>query len=115
ESWDDLREKLASYTGGEIVRGVATSPQVHPDNPKIAFVFSGQGGQWLGMGRRLMAQEPVFREMLERCAAAFQPLVDWSLLAELNATEEESRLAEINVIQPTIFAIQVALAQLWRA
>ena len=115
QTWDDLREHLAAFVDGRNLRGVAISPQKPPSTHKIAFVFSGQGGQWLGMGRHLMEQEPIFRAILERCEAAFQPLTDWSLLAELNAREEQSRLDEINVIQPTIFAIQIALAELWRS
>ena len=115
QAWDDLRERLAAFADGDILRGVAVSPQNPPAMHKIAFVFSGQGGQWPGMGRRLMDQEPIFRAALERCEAALKALTDWSLLAELNAPEGQSRLDEINVIQPTIFAIQVALAELWRS
>ncbi|HLV34406.1 MAG TPA: type I polyketide synthase, partial [Spirillospora sp.] len=50
---------------------------------KIAMIFPGQGGQWVGMGKALLEQEPVFRAALERCAAAIEQYVDWSLLEEL--------------------------------
>lgn len=84
-------------------------------NPKIVFVFPGQGGQWLGMGRQLLQQEVVFRTSIEASDRAFRKYTDWSLLEQLNATEATSRLKEIDVIQPAIFAMQIALAQLWKA
>ncbi len=83
--------------------------------PRIAFVFPGQGGQWIGMGRELLADEPVFKQTIARCAAALQPHVDWSLVEQLTAGPERSRLEEIDVVQPVLFAIQVALASLWKA
>ena len=84
---------------------------------KLVFVFSGQGSQWFGMGRTLLHEEPVFREVIERCdAGAAAAYGDWSLIAELAATDAaESRLNEVDVIQPALFAIQVALAALWRS
>ena len=63
-----------------------------------------------------MEQETVFREVIERCDRAMRPYGDWSLLAELTATDPaQSRLNEIDIIQPALFAIQVALAALWRS
>ena len=68
------------------------------------------------MGRRLIEQEAVFREVIERCDRAMRPYGDWSLLAELSAPDgATTRLNEIDVIQPALFAIQVALAALWRS
>jgi acyl transferase domain-containing protein len=83
--------------------------------PRIAFVMSGQGPQWFGMGRELMRHEPVFRAMLERCAAAMQPWARFSLLEELARTEETSQLHRTEVAQPAIFALQVSLAELWKS
>ncbi|MGH2352664.1 MAG: type I polyketide synthase, partial [Chloroflexota bacterium] len=87
-----------------------------PDGPrKVVFVFSGQGSQWLGMVRQLYREAPVFRDALERCEAALRPFVDWSLREELSAPEDRSRLAQIDVVQPALFSIQVALAATWQA
>jgi acyl transferase domain-containing protein/surfactin synthase thioesterase subunit len=82
-------------------------------NPKIVFVFPGQGGQWLGMGREFMLKEKVFREAILACDEAFRPFTNWSLVEQINASPETSRLNEINVIQPTICAMQIALTRLW--
>ncbi|MEQ1860228.1 MAG: SDR family NAD(P)-dependent oxidoreductase [Chthoniobacteraceae bacterium] len=83
--------------------------------PCVAFVMSGQGPQWWGMGRELMRHEPVFGEIMERCAAAMKPWVRFSLLEELGRTEETSQLHRTEIAQPAIFAMQVALAELWKS
>lgn len=80
---------------------------------KIVFIFPGQGSQWLGMGQELFKREPVFRKVIQECDQAFQAYTDWSLIEQLNATPEMSRLQEINVIQPSLFALQIALARVW--
>jgi phthiocerol/phenolphthiocerol synthesis type-I polyketide synthase C len=105
---------LSGFLDGESGPGLevgiaAASP------PAIVFVFPGQGSQWLGMGRSLLRSEPVFREVLERCEAAMRPHVEWSLLEQLIADAESSRLDEVDVVQPLLFALQVALAALWRS
>ena len=83
--------------------------------PRIAFVMSGQGPQWWGMGRELMRHEPVFRATLERCAAAMKPWARFSLLEELARTEETSQMQRTEIAQPAIFAMQVSLAELWKS
>ena len=77
--------------------------------------MSGQGPQWWGMGRELMEQEPVFREAMERCDAAMRPWAKFSLLEELGRSEETSRMQRTEIGQPAIFAMQVALAALWKS
>ncbi|CAM2069818.1 SDR family NAD(P)-dependent oxidoreductase [Sulfidibacter corallicola] len=81
----------------------------------LVFICSPTGGQWQGMGRDLFAREPVFRQKIEACDALFRDHVTWSLIEALHQPEDASRLGEIDVLQPTLFAIQVALADLWRS
>ncbi len=83
--------------------------------PRCVFVFSGQGSQWWGMGRGLAETEPVAREVLEDLDRRFLPLLGWSIRAELAADESESRLEQTGYAQPAVFALQVALAALWRS
>ena len=84
---------------------------------KIVFVFPGQGSQWVGMGRELMQREAVFRESLVESDRALRAFVDWSLIEQLrsNETSPSYHLSEIDCIQPTLLAIEIALAQLWRS
>jgi myxalamid-type polyketide synthase MxaE and MxaD len=111
-----LMESLEAFLRGEARPGLSSGRKLSARRRKLVFVFPGQGSQWFGMGRRLLEQEAVFREVIERCDRAMRPYGDWSLLAELTATDAaQSRLNEIDIIQPALFAIEVALAVLWRS
>src|SRR5690606_8518111 len=98
--------------GGAERAGGARGRAADGARPRIAFVFPGQGSQWAGMGRELLAGEPVFRAAIERCAAALAPHVEWSLREQLEAG---AALDRIDVVQPALFAMEVGLAALWRA
>ena len=115
-SSQQLIEGLEAFLKGETRAGLSSGRKASAGRKKLVFVFSGQGSQWFGMGRTLLHQEAVFREVIERCELALRPHTDWSLIAELAATDSaQSRLNEVDVIQPALFAIQVALAALWRS
>jgi acyl transferase domain-containing protein len=120
----DVRKKLKSEfqarTGPELATCLEASLAARAASPsesaiRVAFVFPGQGSQWLGMGRSLLREEPAFREASERCDAAIAAEAGWSLVAELQAAPEASRLRDIDVVQPTLFAVEVALAELWHS
>ncbi len=85
------------------------------NRPKIAFVCSGMGPQWWAMGRDLLEHEPVFRASIERCDAELVQYTGWSLLEAFMAPEESSRMQEAEVAEPANFALQIALAELWRS
>ena len=111
-----LGEGLEAFLKGETRAGLSCGRKALAGRGKLAFVFSGQGSQWFGMGRTLLHDEAVFREAIERCELALRPHTDWSLIAELAGTDAaQSRLNEVDVIQPALFAVQVALAALWRS
>ncbi|MEO7733519.1 MAG: type I polyketide synthase, partial [Kofleriaceae bacterium] len=99
---------------GELPSGVSRG-EVSARGGKIVFVCSGGGSQWIGMGLQLLEQEPVFREAIAACDRAILAETGWSLLAELQAPAERSRLDQVEVVQPALFAITVALAALWRS
>src|SRR5208283_3370246 len=109
-------EGLEAFLCGEVRPGLSSGHKLSDRRRKLVFVFPGQGSQWFGMGRTLLKQEAVFREAVERCVLAMRAHGDWSLLAELTATDvAHSRLNEVDVLQPALFAIQVALTELWRS
>lgn len=81
---------------------------------RTVFVFPGQGGQWVGMGRALMSEEPSFREELEALEPHFVGQEGWSLLEALQDPAGKWS-QDITKLQPVLFAVQVGLAALWQA
>ena len=115
-SWAELTEELDAFAKKEEsqkIRAAFTARREQP--PRIGFIMSGQGPQWWGMGRELMKHEPVFREAIENCDAALRPWASFSLLEELGRSEETSQMQRTEIGQPSIFAMQVALAALWKS
>ncbi len=79
---------------------------------RVAFMFTGQGAQYAGLGKKLAALSPIFREHLQNCAAILRSMCNWSLIDVL---EDETRLARTDFAQPAIFALEYALARTWQA
>lgn len=111
----ELVEKLTAFRQNDEHPDVAHGQVLPSGERALAFVFSGQGSQWLGMGRELMQSETVFRAKIVEIDTLLREHVSWSLVDELNASEEKSKLAETEVAQPAIFAVQVALTELWKS
>ena len=86
-------------------------PGAGPCSP--VFVFSGQGSQWVGMGRALLERSTVFALVLKACDVQVRRLMGWSLLEAL--TSEDARLGDIEVSCPAIVSMEIALAALWRS
>ena len=80
----------------------------------VVLMFPGQGGQWAGMARDLMARSPVFAAALRECAEVISGLVDWDLLEAVTDPDGEL-LDRIDVVQPALFAVMVSLARLWQS
>lgn len=78
----------------------------------VAFVYAGNGAQWLGMGQRLLSESPQFAAILAELDAAMRPLAGFSLIEELQAEEMASRFHDTSVAQPLLFAIQVAITRI---
>ncbi len=115
-NWAELTEELDAFAKGESSQKIRSGFRARRETaPRIGFIMSGQGPQWWGMGRELMKHEPVFRAAMERCDAALRPWASFSLLEELGRSEESSRIARTEIGQPAIFAMQVALAALWKS
>ncbi|MFE3500153.1 amino acid adenylation domain-containing protein [Kitasatospora sp. NPDC059160] len=111
----DLAEALAAHERGEdhprVVRGLARERQQR----RLAWVFTGMGPQWWGMGRGLYESEPVYREAVRAVDAEIRAQAGWSLLDELGRDEADSRMAATWLAQPANFAVQLGLSALWRS
>ena len=79
--------------------------------PRVVFVFPGQGAHWDGMARGLLRSSPVFARRIRECARAVEAELGWSPLDRLRG---DGRLSAVDEVQPTVWAVQVALAEVWR-
>ena len=116
ESGEDLIERLRRFAAGDPSAADATGAAASRPR-RVAFVFPGQGSQWLGMTRELRAREPVFRAALEACERAMRQYVDWSLSELLTGAGERHAgwLDDIAMVQPVLVAVEIALAAWWRS
>ncbi|WP_165845708.1 type I polyketide synthase [Streptacidiphilus pinicola] len=80
----------------------------------VAFVFPGQGSQWRGMGRELLRTSPAFRAAMAECDTALREELGWSVL-ELLLDASADLPDAVEVVQPVLWALEVALAAHWRA
>ncbi|TYC16101.1 type I polyketide synthase [Actinomadura syzygii] len=77
------------------------------------LVFPGQGSQWTGMAVELLDSSPAFADRLGECARALAPFVDFDLFEVLRG--DGTALERVDVVQPVLWAVMVALAETWRA
>ncbi|ORA38609.1 type I polyketide synthase [Mycobacterium aquaticum] len=101
---------LSALAAGQAAVGVVRSHD-GPCRPGRVFVYSGQGSQWAGMGRRLLTDEPAFAAAIDTLEPAFRTEVGFSLREVLETAEP---LTGIERIQPVLTGLQVALTALWR-
>ncbi|MBA4143016.1 MAG: SDR family NAD(P)-dependent oxidoreductase [Nitrosospira sp.] len=94
--------------------------QVMLEKRAVAFLFPGQGAQYVNMARDLYHDEPVFRREVDRCVDLLKPYLDFDLLALLypgsdkaDEAELSARVAQTEVTQPALFIVEYALARLW--
>ncbi len=111
---EGLLEGLAALAEGEpgpgVVEGVGPLVGGGP-----VFVFSGQGGQWLGMGVELLDSSAVFAGLVRECGEVLEPLAGWVLEDVLRGVGGAPGLDRVDVVQPVLWAVMVSLAGLWRA
>ena len=113
ESREALQQQLTVFADGQGQH--LLSAKSSTDLNQAVFVMTGMGPQWWAMGQELFQQEPVFKATVERCDAIFQSIAGWSILEEMQKTEEESKISETQIAQPANFVLQVGLFELWRS
>jgi len=109
-----LLERLEAYIDGQAIQG-AYLEQLKNNDLKLVWILTGMGPQWWAMGHELYKSEPIYRDTLDKIDHEFSKWVDWSLKEEMFASEENSKMAETWLAQTANFAVQVALAELWKS
>ncbi|ANZ34719.1 hypothetical protein BBK82_00130 [Lentzea guizhouensis] len=107
----ELRAGLRAFLAGAGLKG--TTAGAAAERPQVVFLFPGQGSQWQGMGRELHAASPAFRDALDECDAAVREEAGWSVVEVLLGDAPWPKT--ISVLQPVLWAVQVALAAHWRS
>ncbi|MFG2822929.1 SDR family NAD(P)-dependent oxidoreductase [Kitasatospora sp. NPDC048365] len=111
-----VRRALLGSTAAELRAQLAdlTVPGAQ-DAPRIAFLFSGMGSQYFGMGRELYESEPVFRDAIDTADRTLAPLLGTSLLDLMFHGADESLIDQTRFVQPTVIALELALVALWES
>ena len=113
---DELTGGLVALAGGVPAAGLVSGVvPVGRDAGRVAYVFPGQGGQWVGMGQELARTSPVFAARLAECGQALAPFVDWDLHEVLAAGPDAPSLSRLDVVHPALWAVMVSLAAVWQA
>ncbi len=113
----EAEAKLKAFVAGEILEGVSSGRRiVSSETAGVAFLFTGQGAQYPGMGRELYENQPTFRKTLQQCDEILRPYLQQPLLSVLYAESgAPSPLDDTAYTQPALFAIEYSLAELWRS
>ncbi|MEV6425145.1 SDR family NAD(P)-dependent oxidoreductase [Streptomyces sp. NPDC051662] len=107
------RRALLGATSQQLSAQLDTPAAAAPRAPRVAFLFTGQGSQYYGMGRELYENEPVFRETFDTCDRILTPLLGASLADLLYYGEDRTAVNETRVTQPALVTLEMALVSLW--
>ncbi|MEI2580370.1 SDR family NAD(P)-dependent oxidoreductase [Scytonema sp. PRP1] len=115
ESKVQLQKELSAFTASGETNTVVSGQVKSKKRPKVAFLFTGQGSQYIGMGRQLYETAPIFKQTLDRCDEILRSYLGKSLLTVLYPEPgETSPLDQTAYTQPALFAIEYALSELWK-
>jgi acyl transferase domain-containing protein/acyl carrier protein len=117
ESVEQLQQQLSDFVAGQEPSGLVTRQVVNRKQPKIAFLFTGQGSQYVDMGRELYETQPTFRQTLQQCDDILRSHLQKSLLEVIYPSNhsESVLLDETAYTQPALFALEYALCKLWQS
>ncbi len=116
ETKEQLHQALNAFTADQQTVELTSNQITSNRQPKIVFLFTGQGSQYVNMGRQLYETQPTFRACLDRCNEILLPYLEQPLLSVLYPEDAiASPLNETAYTQPALFALEYALAKLWQS
>lgn len=104
-----VNAEIDSYLNDQMPE-VAAVGRTFQNQAKTAFVFSGNGSQWVGMGVNALKNSASFRRHFEMIDALYKTIAQFSLLDLLTDPELETKLADTRIAQPLLVATQISLA-----
>lgn len=112
---EEMSRALRSYAEGGEYSGLC-SGRVSPGSaPRVAFLFTGGGAQYVGMGQELYATQPIFRAAIDRCAAILADELEHPLTSVMfGECDNAGVINQIAYMQPVLFAFEYAMSELWR-
>ncbi|MDZ7335183.1 MAG: SDR family NAD(P)-dependent oxidoreductase [candidate division KSB1 bacterium] len=116
-SIEEFCDRLAAFADGKEEIGVHWGVVRSERRSKIAFLFTGQGSEYVGMGRELYQTQPTFKEALDQCDEILRSDLPVPLLSVIFSTNDQQAalIHETQYAHISLFALQYALAQLWRS
>jgi acyl transferase domain-containing protein/acyl carrier protein len=119
-----LRDQLVAFAAGNEADRLISGQLQQKQPPKVAFLFTGQGAQYVGMGRQLYDTQPTFRSALDQCAELLKPHLGLDLRDVLYPDDQDGGQSSVVggqpldqtwLTQPALFALEYALATLWQS
>ncbi|MCC6569045.1 MAG: acyltransferase domain-containing protein, partial [Anaerolineales bacterium] len=110
---EELLKGLEDFLNNSDSSSIASGQTKPNAQPKIAFLFTGQGSQYAGMGKGLYETQPTFRAALDECAKILDPILGRSLREIIFADKDDSTIHQTQYTQPALFAFEYALARMW--
>ncbi|WP_341737261.1 SDR family NAD(P)-dependent oxidoreductase [Microcoleus sp. CAWBG640] len=110
----NISQQLDAFIKGKQITGTIQG-DTYQGTPKIAFLFTGQGSQYVDMGRELYETQPTFRQALQQCDEILRSYLDRPIASILYPDRPENIIDLTVYTQPAIFAFEYALFQLWKS